>query len=65
MISLVDFFFVGLVNNKIIFYLVFVILRYFLKIWILFLCENIFRGNFDGKGMIYIIFLFNVESLRW
>lgn len=63
--SLVDFSSVGPVNNKITLYLVSATLRYSLKTWTLLLCENISRGNFDGKGMIYTTFLLNAESLRW
>lgn len=49
--SLVDFSSVGPVNNKITLYLVSATLRYSLNTWTLFLCENISRGNFDGKGL--------------
>lgn len=50
-ISLVDFSYVGPVNNKITLYLVSATLRYSLNTWTSFLCGNISRGNFDGKGL--------------
>lgn len=63
--SLVDFSSVGPVNNKITLYLVSATLRYSLKTWTLFLCENISRGNFDGKGLGNDLHNLSSESFRW